>query len=136
MSENIRAQHLERKAMLYVRQPSPYQVTHNLESQKLPCAMQERLRQLGWREMEVEVSAPGGYLKTEDQRLEKNPDQRVQEAVALGFRKFQELGSVRQTLRWFLEQGLQFPPTRREGSCSGSAPPTRVCIGCSGRRSS
>ncbi len=29
------AQHLERKAILYVRQSSPYQVIHNLESQKL-----------------------------------------------------------------------------------------------------
>ena len=53
MSEKIRAQHLERKAILYVRQSSAYQVTHNLESQKLQYAMEERLRQLGWREIEV-----------------------------------------------------------------------------------
>lgn len=39
MSENIRPQHLGRKAILYVRQSSPYQVTHNLESQKLQYAM-------------------------------------------------------------------------------------------------
>src|SRR5262249_1951996 len=32
---------------------SAYQVTHNLESQKLQHAMQERLSQLGWREIEV-----------------------------------------------------------------------------------
>ena len=53
MSEKIRAQHLERKAILYVRQSSPYQVIHNLESQKLQYAMEARLRQLGWREIEV-----------------------------------------------------------------------------------
>src|SRR6201997_5148171 len=53
MSEKIRIQHLERKAILYVRQSSPYQVIHNLESQKLQYAMEERLRQLGWREIEV-----------------------------------------------------------------------------------
>ena len=53
MSEKIRAQHLERKAMLYVRQSSAYQVTHNLESQKLQYGMEERLRQLGWGEVEV-----------------------------------------------------------------------------------
>jgi hypothetical protein len=35
MSEKIRAQHLERKAVLYVRQSSADQVAHNLESQKL-----------------------------------------------------------------------------------------------------
>src|SRR6201996_5914190 len=53
MSEKLRTQHLERKAILYVRQSSPYQVIHNLESQKLQYAMEARLRQLGWREIEV-----------------------------------------------------------------------------------
>ena len=53
MSEKITARHLGRKAILYVRQSSAYQVTHNLESQKLQYAMQDRLRQLGWREIEV-----------------------------------------------------------------------------------
>jgi len=53
MSEKIRPQHLARKAILYVRQSSAYQVIHNLESQKLQYAMEERLHQLGWREIEV-----------------------------------------------------------------------------------
>jgi DNA invertase Pin-like site-specific DNA recombinase len=53
MSEKIRSHHLQRKAILYVRQSSANQVTHNLESQKLQYAMQERLMQLGWREIEV-----------------------------------------------------------------------------------
>ena len=53
MSEKIKPQHLARKAMLYIRQSSAYQVNHNLESQKLQYAMQDRLRQLGWREVEV-----------------------------------------------------------------------------------
>ena len=35
MSDKVKAQHVARKAMLYVRQSSAYQVTHNLESQKL-----------------------------------------------------------------------------------------------------
>src|SRR6201998_4499028 len=220
MSEKIRPQHLARKAILYVRQSSPYQVIHNLESQKLQYAMEERLHQLGWREIEVVdedlgrsaaglvtragfermvaevclgqvgavaarevsrfarnspewqqlvevcrvvdtvlvdqemvyapresndrlllglkgslneyeldllrarsvearhakarrgelvVSAPIGFLKTADQRFEKDPDRRIQEAIVLVFRKFRELGSVRQTLMWFLEEGLQLP---------------------------
>ena len=39
MSEKIRSLHLARKAILYVRQSSPYQVIHNLESQKLQYAI-------------------------------------------------------------------------------------------------
>jgi DNA invertase Pin-like site-specific DNA recombinase len=209
MSDKIRVQHLDREAVLYVRQSSAYQVSHNLESQKLQYAMQDRLRQLGWKEIEVidddpgysaagtqirtgfermvaevclgrvgavaarEVSrfarnsrewqqlvevcrvvdtvlidqetvyaprlsndrlllglkgslkeyeldllrqrslearrekarrgeliiiAPVGYRKTEDQRMEKDPDLRVQEAIGSVFRQFLAIGSVRQTL--------------------------------------
>ena len=39
MSDKIRTQHLARKAMLYVRQSSAYQVSHNPESQHLQYAM-------------------------------------------------------------------------------------------------
>src|ERR1039457_4528205 len=217
MSEKIHGQHLERKAILYVRQSSPYQVVHNLESQKLQYAMEARLRQLGWRDIEVvdedlgrsaagsvtragfermvaevclgkvgavaarEVSrfarnsrdwqqlvevcrvvdtvlidqeavyaprasndrlllglkgslneyeldllrqrslearrakakrgeliiiAPVGYRKTDEQRLEKDPDLRVQQAIRLVRDQFEKIGSVRQTLLWFLEHGF------------------------------
>ena len=233
MSEKIRPQHLARKAILYVRQSSAYQVTHNLESQKLQYAMQDRLRQLGWREIEVVdedlgrsasgtvaragfermvaevcmgqvgavaarevsrfarnsrewqqlvevcrvvdtvlidqeavylprqsndrlllglkgslneyeldllrqrslearyekarrgeliVAAPVGYLKTDEQFLEKNPDQRVQQAVLLLFRKFLEIGSVRQTLLWFLEHGLEIPAHTAQGQTCWKRP--------------
>src|SRR5271169_3057225 len=53
MSDKIKPHHLERKAILYIRQSSAYQVSHNLESQKLQYAMQDRLQQLGWREIEI-----------------------------------------------------------------------------------
>src|SRR5438128_10648319 len=53
MSDKIRPQHLARKAILYIRQSSAYQVSNNLESQRLQYAMQDRLQQLGWREIEV-----------------------------------------------------------------------------------
>jgi DNA invertase Pin-like site-specific DNA recombinase len=52
-SEKIGPQHRARKAMLYVRQSSPYQVLHNRESQALQYAMRDRLAQLGWSEIEV-----------------------------------------------------------------------------------
>jgi hypothetical protein len=53
MSDKISPQHLGRKASLYVRQSSAYQVAHNLESQRLQYAMQDRLHHLGWGEIEV-----------------------------------------------------------------------------------
>ncbi len=53
MSEKIKPQHLARKAVLYVRQSSAIQVAQNQESQRLQYAMQERLRELGWTEIEV-----------------------------------------------------------------------------------
>ena len=53
MSDKIQLHHLERKAILYIRQSSLYQVKHNLESQKLQYAMEQRLQQLGWCEIEV-----------------------------------------------------------------------------------
>ena len=227
MSDKIKPQHLQRKALLYIRQSSPDQVLHNQESRRLQYAMKERLGQLGWQQIEVidddlgytasgtitrqgfermvaevclgkvgvvaarelsrfarnnrewqqliemcrvvdtllldkemvyaprdsndrlllglkgslneyeldllrarsvearhakarrgelVVSAPVGFLKTADQRLEKDPDRRVQEAILLVFRKFCELGSVRQTLLWFLDEGLQLPARKPDGA--------------------
>src|SRR5206468_2121160 len=63
---------------------------------------------------ELIVGAPVGYVKTED-RLEKDPDRRIQEAVLSVFGKFAELGSVRQTLMWFLENDLQLPVQTANG---------------------
>ncbi len=53
MHERIRPVHLQRKAVVYVRQSSVYQVTHNLESQRLQYAMAERVQAHGWQEVEV-----------------------------------------------------------------------------------
>src|SRR5215475_8843347 len=53
VSDKIKSHHVERKAILYVRQSSVYQVQNNLESQKLQYAMRDRLCSLGWRDIEV-----------------------------------------------------------------------------------
>jgi hypothetical protein len=53
MSEKIRPHHLEKKAILYVRQSSAHQVLHNRESSALQYAMRDRLVALGWSEIET-----------------------------------------------------------------------------------
>ncbi len=219
-SDRIRATHLERKAMLYVRQSSAIQVARNTESKRMQYAMAKRVQELGWSDVEVVdddlgrsasgsverpgfermiaevclgnvgvvaarevsrfarnsrdwqqlievcrvvdtllvdhetiydsrisndrlllglkgslneyeldllrqralearlekaqrgeliVTAPTGFYKTPEGRLELTPDRRIQEAIRLVFKKFLELGSMRQTLFWFLDEGLDLP---------------------------
>ena len=74
MSDKIKSQHLLRKAILYVRQSSPYQVTNNIESQRLQYAMEKHLRSLGWNEVEIidedlGRSAGGGVTRTGFERM-------------------------------------------------------------------
>lgn len=53
ITDKVRPHHLERKALLYVRQSSAHQVLHNRESSALQYAMRDRLMALGWSEIEV-----------------------------------------------------------------------------------
>jgi DNA invertase Pin-like site-specific DNA recombinase len=73
-SDKLRPHHLERKAMLYVRQSSAHQVLHNRESGALQYAMRDRLTALGWSEIEVidddlGRSAAGGVQRAGFERM-------------------------------------------------------------------
>jgi len=222
----INAEHLTRQAYVYIRQSTPDQVQHNLESQRLQYGLADRARQLGWAEVtvvdddqgrsgsgihrpgferllaalcegkigavfciegsrlarngrdwetllefcglvdtllidrdgiydlrlpndrlmlgmkgkiaemelatfrqrsqaaleqkakrgELLVFAPIGYVRTEDDRIEKNPDQRVREAIALAFAKFREFGSARQVLLWLRQERIELPAVRYDST--------------------
>jgi DNA invertase Pin-like site-specific DNA recombinase len=58
---------------------------------------------------ELQFSLPVGYVWTGEGRMEKEPDQRVQQALSLVFAKMTELGSVRQVLLWFRREGIALP---------------------------
>src|SRR5215813_14874336 len=49
----ITPEHMARSAIVYIRQSSPQQVMHNLESKRRQYALVERGRQLGWGEVQV-----------------------------------------------------------------------------------
>src|ERR1035437_6044360 len=50
---NITADHLARRACVYVRQSTPGQVQNNLESQRRQYALDDRARSLGWQDIDV-----------------------------------------------------------------------------------
>ena len=56
-----------------------------------------------------------GYCWAQN-KIEKDPDQRVRQAIDLVFRKMVELGSVRQVLRWFREENVCLPSLPRNSS--------------------
>jgi DNA invertase Pin-like site-specific DNA recombinase len=58
---------------------------------------------------ELILGLPVGYIKGADGRIDKHPDRRVQEAIAVVFRKFVECGSARQVLLWLRQNGILLP---------------------------
>ena len=68
----------------------------------------EALKQKAWRG-ELFLTVAVGYLKVSHDRIEKDPDRRVQQAIALVFSKFAELQSVRQVHLWMRQERLPLP---------------------------
>jgi DNA invertase Pin-like site-specific DNA recombinase len=63
---------------------------------------------------ELQFSLPAGYVWTAAGKIEKEPDLRVQQAIAMVFSKMTELGSVRQVLLWFHREDLALPRRSQE----------------------
>ena len=225
----ITAEHLQRRAYVYIRQSTPDQLAHNHESQRRQYGLAERAKQLGWSNVEIidddlgrsggGIVRPGferllaaicerrvgavlaieasrlarngrdwhtliefcglvgtvivdedgiydprhpndrlllgmkgtmselelslfrqrsqealkqkarrgalvfgvaaGYVKVGRDRIEKNPDQRVQEALQLVFTKFAEFQSARQVHVWLRDEGIELPVKSRQGEVHG-----------------
>ncbi len=57
-----------------------------------------------------------GYVRDGRDRIAMDPDRRVREAIALVFRKFDELGSIRQVHLWLRHEAMELPAVVREPS--------------------
>ena len=68
---------------------------------------------------ELILGLPIGYVRGADERIEKHPDARIREALEMVFRKFAELGSVRQVLLWFRQETLTLPSLEQEPGVGG-----------------
>jgi DNA invertase Pin-like site-specific DNA recombinase len=81
-SPKIKPEHLARKAIVYLRQSSDKQVRQNKESQRLQYELADRMRALGWAEVEVISSDLGSSAAIASARREGF--ERVLSSVALG----------------------------------------------------
>ena len=50
-----------------------------------------------------------GFVRSDDDRIELDPDLRIREAIAAVFARFAQAGSVRQVLLWFRQEGIELP---------------------------
>src|SRR5882762_5081963 len=81
-SPKIKPEHLARKAIVYIRQSSEKQVRYNLESQRLQFEVADRIRNLGWRDVEIidrDLGSSAGMAAARREGFE-----RVLSSVALG----------------------------------------------------
>jgi len=53
INNKIKESHLDRKAIIYIRQSTDRQVQRNKESQRLQYALQDKAKQWGWKDIEI-----------------------------------------------------------------------------------
>ena len=87
---------------------------------------------------ELNTTVAIGYRRGADDRLEQDPDKRIREALSLAFRKFAEIGSVRQLVLWLRQERIDCPIAAvvpRGGASDGACRAIVQCTGCSPTRS-
>ena len=65
------------------------------------------------------LGVAAGYVKVGRDRIEKNPDERVRDALQLVFSKFAEFQSARQVHIWLRDEGIELPVKSRDGEARG-----------------
>ena len=81
-SPKVKPEHLARKAIVYLRQSTDKQVQQNQESQRLQYEVAERMRALGWKQVETIDCDLGSSAAMASARREGF--ERVLSSVALG----------------------------------------------------
>jgi DNA invertase Pin-like site-specific DNA recombinase len=75
-----------------------------LMRQRARQAFEDKIRRGHWM-----WEVPVGFVRTDDDRIEKSPDLQVQQAITGVFKKFRELGSARQATLWYRDEQLPLP---------------------------
>jgi hypothetical protein len=68
---------------------------------------------------ELRIPVPVGFCWSLTGKIEKHPDQRVQQAIQLALEKMSELGSMRQVLIWLRQHNVCLPICSSDGGESG-----------------
>ena len=79
-----------------------------MELSMLRHRSEEALRRKA-RRGELFLTVAVGYVRVGRDEVGMDPDRRVQEAIALVFRKFAEFGSIRQVHLWLRQEGVELP---------------------------
>lgn len=58
---------------------------------------------------ELHTTVAIGYRRSTNDRLEQDPDGRIRETLSLVFRKFADVGSVRQLVLWLRQEQIELP---------------------------